>query len=55
MNFLDIPDGRKYLVQHLAKLSQNRPGEIPTLLAGLPAQHQEALQKYCAQAGVHLI
>lgn len=53
--FAEVPDGRKYFIEALAKLSRTRPGEIPTLLAGLDAQHQTVLQKYCAQAGVQLI
>lgn len=50
-----ITDGRKYLAEQLAKLSQTRPGDIPTLIAALPADHQQALQKYCAQSGVQIV
>lgn len=53
--FAEVQDGRSYFIQGLAKLSQSRPGEIPTLLATLDSQHQTALQKYCSQAGVQLV
>lgn len=51
----EIPDGRKYLVEHLGKLSVTRPGDLPTLISALPADHQQALQKYCAQNGVQIV
>lgn len=51
----DIADNRKYLAEQLAKLSQIRPGDIPTLISALPGDHQQALQKYCAQSGVQII
>lgn len=51
----DVEDGRKFLAQSLAKLSQQRPGEVPVLIASLPSDHQQALQNYCAQAGVQII
>lgn len=50
----DIADGRKFLIQNLAILSISRPGEIPTLIASLPSDHQQALQKYCAQYGIQI-
>lgn len=50
----EVQDGRKYLVESLAKLSISRPGDIPTLISALPADHQQALQKYCAQNGVQI-
>lgn len=50
----DVDDGRKFLIQHLAILSASRPGEIPTLIAALPSDHQQALQKYCAQYGIQI-
>lgn len=51
----DINDGRRYLVESLAKLSQTRPGDVPTLISAMPNDHQLALQKYCAQAGVQIV
>lgn len=51
----DIQDGRKYLVDNLAKLSVSRPGDIPTLISALPTDHQQALQKYCAQSGARIV
>lgn len=51
----DVQDGRKYLAESLAKVSQQRPGDIPTLIAALPNEHQEMLQKYCAQSGVAIV
>lgn len=48
----DVPDGRKFLIQNLAMLSLSRPGELPTLISSLPSDHQQALQKYCAQYGI---
>lgn len=51
----DVQDGRKYLAQSLAKLSQQRPGDIPTLITALPKEHREMLQKYCAQNGVQIV
>lgn len=51
----EIPDGRKYLVERLGKLSVTRPGDLPTLISALPADHQQALQKYCTQNGVQIV
>lgn len=51
----DVQDIRKYLAESLATLSQQRPGDLPTLIAALPSDHQHALQKYCAQAGVQIV
>lgn len=51
----DVQDGRKFLVEKLAALSASRPGEISTLISGLPADHQQALQKYCAQSGTRIV
>lgn len=53
--FQDVADGRSYFILHLAKLSKEKPGLIPTQLATLQAHYQEALQKYCAQSGVQLV
>lgn len=53
--FADITDNRKYLAQQLAKLSQSRPGDIPTLISALHPDHKQALQKYCAQSGVQIV
>ncbi|KAJ6646819.1 Exportin-2 [Pseudolycoriella hygida] len=50
----DVTDGRKFLIQNLAILSLSRPGEIPTLIASLQSDHQQALQKYCAQYGIQI-
>lgn len=50
----DVNDGRRYLVESLAKLSQTRPGDVPTLISAMPSDHQLAMQKYCAQAGVQI-
>lgn len=50
----DVQDGRKYLAESLSKLSQRRPGEIPQLILALPSEHQQVLQKYCAQSGVQI-
>lgn len=51
----EVQDGRRFLVENLGKLSVTRPGDIPTLIAALPSDHQQALQKYCAQAGVQIV
>lgn len=51
----EVLDGRKFLAENLAKLSQQRPGDISTLIAALPPDHQQALQKYCAQSGVQIV
>lgn len=51
----DIQDGCKYLAQSLAKLSVSRPGDVPTLISGLPADHQQALQRYCAKFEAHVV
>lgn len=51
----DIQNGCKHLVENLAKLSASRPGDIPTLISALPADHQQALQKYCAQNGAQIV
>lgn len=51
----EVQNGRNYLVEALATLSRSRPGDIPTLIAALPADHQQALQKYCAQAGIQIV
>lgn len=51
----EVLDGRKYLAESLVKLSQQRPGDIPTLISALPGDHQQALQKYCAQSGVQIV
>lgn len=53
--FPEINDGRKFLAQALSKLSQQRPGDVPTLIASLPSEHQQALQKYCSQAEVQIV
>lgn len=50
----EISNIRQFLVQHLGKLAQSNPGKIGALVASLPAAHQEALQKYCAQSGVQI-
>lgn len=51
----EVSDTRRFLVENLAKLAQTRSrGEVPSLLANLPSQHHEVLQKYCAQYGVQL-
>lgn len=50
----DVKNGRNYLAEKLATLSRGRPGDIPTLISALPADHQQALQKYCAQASVQI-
>lgn len=44
-----------YLSEALAKLSQTRPGDIPTLISALTPDHQQTLQKYCAQSGVQIV
>ncbi|XP_058058317.1 exportin-2 [Anopheles bellator] len=50
----DIGNTRQYLVQNLGRLAQTQAGKVGTLIAALPAAHQEALQKYCAQSGVQI-
>lgn len=50
----EVADGKKFLIQSLENLSKNRPGEISTLIASLPSDHQQALQKYCAQYGIQI-
>lgn len=50
----EVPDGRKYLVENLAILSRSRPGEISTLITSMSPDHQQALQKYCAQYGIQI-
>lgn len=52
----DIQNGHRFLVDSLAKLSQIRSGgEIKGLIAQMPADHQQALQKYCTEAGVQIV
>lgn len=51
----DIQDTRKHLAENLARLSASRPGDIPTLITALPADHQQALQRYCAQSGAQIV
>ena len=51
----DVTDGRKFLADSLAKLSQTRPGEVPQLVAALSDNHKQALQKYCDQYGVRIV
>lgn len=51
----DIQDPRLFLAQNLARLSQQRPGEISTLIAGIPDSHKTAILKYCAQGGVQIV
>lgn len=51
----EVQDNRKYLAENMAKLSTTRPGDIPTLISALPADHQQALQKYCAQSGTQIV
>nr|XP_040231839.2 exportin-2 [Anopheles coluzzii] len=50
----DVGNVRQHLVQNLGKLAQANGGKVRTLIAALPADHQEALQKYCAQSGVQI-
>ncbi|XP_035788242.1 exportin-2-like [Anopheles albimanus] len=50
----DVSNIRQYLVQNLGQLAQSQPGKVRTLVVALPAAHQEALQKYCAQSGVQI-
>ena len=48
-----IADSRKFLVENLAKWSKSVGADVVArMIATLPADHQQALQKYCAQAGV---
>lgn len=51
----NVSDGRRFIVESLAKFSCTRPGDVPTMIAGMPSDHQQALQKYCAQAGVQIV
>lgn len=51
----DVQDTRKHLAENLSTLSASRPGDIPTLISALPADHQQALQKYCAQSGKQIV
>lgn len=51
----EVQDNRRFLVENLANLSTSRPGDIPTLISALPAEHQQALQKYCAQNGAQIV
>lgn len=51
----EIQDPRIFLAQSLGNLSRQRPGEILTLIAGMPDAHKEAVQKYCAQSGVQIM
>lgn len=51
----DVQDTRKHLAENLSKLSASRPGDIPTMISALPADHQQALQKYCAQSGTQIV
>lgn len=50
----EVTNIRQFLVQHLGLLAKVHPGKIGTLVASLPAPHQDALQKYCAQSGVQI-
>lgn len=51
----EVSDGRKFLADSLAKLSQSRPGEVPQLVSAIGDHHKQALQKYCDQYGVRII
>ncbi|XP_055373310.1 exportin-2 [Condylostylus longicornis] len=51
----DIPDGKRFLAESLAKLSQSCPGRITGYIQNLSNDHQIALQKYCAQASVQIL
>ncbi|XP_037928334.1 exportin-2 [Teleopsis dalmanni] len=48
----EIQDARLYLAQSVGKLAQAHRGEIAALIATMGDRHQEALKKYCDQAGV---
>lgn len=51
----EIKDGKKYLAESLAKLSQSQPGIISGYISTISKDHQMALQKYCAHAGVQIV
>jgi exportin-2 (importin alpha re-exporter) len=48
----EIPDGKRFLIEQLSKMSQP---EVKQSMTQMPAHHQQALQKYAAQFGVSLI
>lgn len=50
-----IDNEKIYLAQALAKLSQSRPGELPTMISALKTSQQGELQQYCANAGVQIV
>lgn len=50
----NVPNGKQFLVEALAKLSNTQPGTVPTMIATLGSDHQMALQKYCNQANVQI-
>lgn len=49
--FSEIPDGKRFLIEHLSKMNQP---EVKDFLSRLPVQHQTALQKYGASFGISL-
>lgn len=49
-----IEDGRKYLVKEISGNVQTN-GDIVIYIRQMPSDHQMALQKYCAQAGVQIM
>lgn len=51
-----VTDCRQYLAESLGKLAnQFATGNIASLISIMPAEHLQAVQKYCAQAGVQIV
>lgn len=52
--FPEIADAKKYLLENLVKLSTSSQ-TISGLVRQMPADHQQALEKYCAQYGLRIV
>lgn len=52
--FPEIADAKKYLLDNLAKLSSSHSSTIGGLVRQMPADHQQALEKYSAQYGLRI-
>lgn len=47
----EVSDIRKFLIENLLNLAQRGTCQLNQLVANLPIQHKEAMQKYCVQFG----
>lgn len=53
--FPEIVDAKKYLLETLVKLSTSHSPTIAGLVRQMPADHQQALDKYCSQYGLRIV